>query len=218
MQELFGPPITLGCFPSRTATPTKEKSYKDTQISVHTQVKYDFSTCPVLQTLKNISPTFRLLISDGFTTTLTVTVPKNPRHSFWHQEVPLESPEFEDKVSFEVRRWGQTKEQSYNHAVQRAADIIRYIRATVLGDSTAFFQFTISSRNPISCSVFQLGIELYSMWKQSNEAFSRHLEQKHTGASRLLQAIQEKHDLDAYIYARPLLQYYKVSFPTLCVG
>jgi hypothetical protein len=220
VQELFGPPITLTCFPSHTAIPTNEiKSYKDTHTLVHTQAKYDYITCPVLQTLQNLHPKFRPLMNDGFTTTLTVIVPKNPCHSFWQQQTPLE-PKFQDTVSFEVRRWGQTKEQSYNHAIQRAADVIRYIRATVLGDSPkmAAFQFTTLSHSPISCSIFQLGAELYSMWKQSNEVFpGKDLEERHVGASRLLQTIQEKHDSDTYIYARPVLQYYKVYFLTSLV-
>jgi hypothetical protein len=210
MQELFSPPISLTGFPSlSTMSPNEIKFY---EVFIDTQVLYNYSTCPVLQTLKDIHPTFQYLMKPGFITTLTVNIPKDPRHSFWHPQV-LRAPhksEVQEKISFEVQRWGQTKQESYHHAAQRAADIIRYIRTAVLGDTPKMptFQFTTLIRTPTSCGIFELGTDLCRLWKVQSETFSKHSKGK--DASSLLQAIQEKYDSDAYLYARPLLQYYKV--------
>jgi hypothetical protein len=154
------------------------KPYKEI---VHNQLKYDYDTCVVLQTLKNIHPKYRSLINDGLTTTLTVTVPQNPRHSFWQQEVvPLESPECQDEVSFEVHRWGQTKEASVTY--------FNLVPSYVACGGSLMKHFLVIRKKSAP------------------------------GASRLLQAIQEKLDSHVYIYSRPVLQYYKVQFPDLSFG
>jgi hypothetical protein len=219
MQEVYGPPIKLCGFYSHTMIPINEiKSYEENKMFIHTQVQYDFSTCLVYREFREMQPKWRPLIKSGFMTTLTVTIPKDPHHSLWHLEDPQES-EVHDTLSFEVRRWGQTKDESYKHALQRATDIIQYIRTAVTsggspGIPPLFGPTTLTlTSNP--CVIYQLGTELCSMWKDYSKTFSKDSKMKRKNASRLLQAIQEKHDSDVYICARPVLQYYKVYLLTL---
>jgi hypothetical protein len=187
VQELFGPPITLSGSPSLRLMPKNEiKSYEDTQMFVHTEVQYDRSTCLALRTLQKINSKFHTSRSkDGYMTTLTVTIPRDPHHAFWHRQLP-HVLEFQEKLSFEVCRWGQTRGESYNHAIQRAVDIIQFIRTAVSVNSPNIpaFQLKSFTRTSISCRIFQLGAELCSMWKKSSEVLPR--DSKGNDASRAL--------------------------------
>jgi hypothetical protein len=197
------------------------KSYEDSQMFIHTEVQYDRSTCLALRILQKIHSKFDPSSNkDGWMTTLTVTIPKDPHHAFWHRQLPrvpeFQVPEFQEKLSFETRRWGLTKDESYNHAIQRAVDIIQFIRTAVSVNSPKIpaFQLKSFTRTSISCRIVHLGAELCSMWKKSSKLLPR--DSKGNDASRallktFLQAMQDKYDSDSYIYARPVLQYYKVS-------
>jgi hypothetical protein len=211
IQELYGPPISLSGLraqPLLFSINDLFKSHDDTLSCVHTQTKHSYETCSALHILKRFMPDFSTSMKKGFMTTLLVTIPEDPHHPFWHrQECPQKSEEkwsTQEKLSFKVLRWGETKEEAYDHAIQRAIDIIRYIRTAVSGSPQIPAVKLTMTLTPISCKIIQLGAELCTLWKTTTKLFSR------KDGKRFLQAIQEKHDSDEYIVAHPLLQYYKV--------
>jgi hypothetical protein len=211
IQELYSPPIDLNGLRSHThMIPIDDwlKSHDYIPTFTYTRSQLNYDTCLVLQTLKGIDPKFEANIKEGYMTTVTATIPKDPRHSFW-RPLETEGNSSQDRLSFNVQRWGQTEEASYDHAIQRAIDIIRYIYTALSGSSripAAKYSMTLT---PFSCGIFRLGVELCTVWKKARQQFSKD-SAKGERAAHLLGIIQEKYDSDEYIYARPVLRYYKV--------
>ena len=139
IQEFYSYPIRLNGFRTMSLTSNISKTdivFKAKNFVYNQPQSYDITTSRAFQSLIAIVP-IDSDIKDGFTTTLTVHIPKHRDHPFWllnstqSKEKLFGCEKIQDTLTFQVTRWGPLPELSNFNATQRAMDIIRNIRAAV---------------------------------------------------------------------------------------
>lgn len=175
IQEFYSYPIGLDGLCSMSLTSNISETdivFKAKNFIYNQPQSYDITTSRAFQSIIAIVPNDSY-IKDGFTTTLTVHVPKHRDHPFWlldstqSDEKLFDCENIQDTLTFQVTRWGPMPELSSFNATQRAMDIIQNIRVAV-SNSTRLPSLMLQSLwrpSSLHCSVFRLGIQLNSMWK-----------------------------------------------------
>lgn len=179
---------------------------------------YDADACRVLQSLNAIFHN-KATMKGGFTTTLTVHIPRRRNHPFWLLDANQSDDKLfnwdgaEDALSFQVTRWGPMEDYSNFHVTQRAKDIIRNIRATVSNPThltTCIPEVVthISDYSLDSCSIFRLGVRLNQIWKEMRLNFSMIFTEQ--SAETILIFFRETIDSNISLIHSSLLKYYQV--------
>jgi hypothetical protein len=221
IQELYNCPVRLdGLRPmkfafsiSRTDVVLKAKNF----IYERPQV-YDATESRVFKSLNAIFLN-KATMKGGFTTTLTVHIPKRRNHPFWLLDINQPDDKLfgwdnsEDALSFQVTRWGPIEDYSNFHATQRAKDIVRNIRAAVSNPTHLITCISgvithISNYSLDSCSVFCLGVRLNQMWKNTKLTFSSICTEQ--TMEHAVSYIQEIIDSNISLELSSLLKYYQV--------
>jgi hypothetical protein len=215
MQEIYGPPLCLNGFYSQSIDGLTPKEYikhpkKSTWFLSDTRPD-DYRTSVVYKNLPQLRERDEI---KGFTTQLTIHIPKYRDHSYWEQSSLHEFFNWEagsgisDSLQFQVERWGISKEASYYHAVQHAQNIIAAIR-TALSNQTIP---SLEVRPPVilHCPVLNLGQKLNDRWLKSDPKSSSR--QSIDDINFLNELIQTKTDSELPVQVHLLLQYYQVYF------
>ncbi len=179
---------------------------------------YLFTRLSVEKCLANaIGPTGT--VKGGYTTTLTVRIPKRRNHPFWLLDVTQPDEKLftwdvsEDTLSFEVTRWGAQDDYSSFYATQRAKDIIENIRAAVLNPTHLHSCIFVAMPHALNHSlhsrrVLGLGRQLNTTWKYAKLAFSTVCHAQTVDSS--VNFIQDIIDSNTLPGLSPLLKYYQV--------
>ena len=179
---------------------------------------YDATNSRVFQSLNAIFSN-KATMKGGFTTTLTVHIPKRRNHPFWLLDMNQSDDKLfswddsEEALSFQVTRWGPMEDYSNFYVTQRAKDIIRNIRAAVSNPTHVITCISgvithISDYSLDTCSVFCLGVRLNQMWKNTKLTFSRICTEQTTEFA--VNFIQEIIDSNISLGLSSLLKYYQV--------
>ena len=206
-------PITITSAISRTELVLKAKNF----IYERPQA-YDATDSRVFQSLNAIFLN-KAAMKGGFTTTLTVHIPKRRNHPFWLLDANQSDDKLfswdnsEDALSFQVTRWGPMEDYSNFYVTQRAKDIIRNIRTAVSNPTHMIICNSgiithISDYSLDSCSIFCLGVRLNQIWKNTKLIFSRICTEQTTEYA--VNHIQEIIDSNMSLRLSSLLKYYQV--------
>lgn len=186
IQEFYSYPIRLNGFRTMSLTsniPKTDIVFKAKNFVYGQPQSHDIAASRAFQSLVAITP-IPNDIKNGFTTTLTVHVPKVRNHPFWlvsstqSKDKLFGCEKLQDTLTFKVTRWGPLPHVSNFYVTQRAMDIIRNIRAAVsnpihLSNLPTDITQSLRRPNPLhDCPVFRLGVQLNSMWKCAKLAFS----------------------------------------------
>ena len=220
MQELYSCPIPLYRSPTMifySAISRKEVVLKARNFTYERPQAYDITASRVFQSLNVLSSSGS--VKGGYTTTLTVRIPKRRNHPFWLLDRAEPDDKLftwdisEDTLSFQVTRWGPLEEHSSFNATQRAKDIIQNIRVAVSNPTHVHSCISQVMSHPFnhslaSCRVLGLGIQLNKMWKHAKLAFSTVCTAQTVEIN--VNFIQDIIDSNTVLGLSPLLKYYQV--------
>jgi hypothetical protein len=201
IQEMYSAPLSLSrsTFSSspipniNEAFPSLEASFPDIpNFEYRETTRHESEHTVASRVFKQCDPGARWRVADGYSSAVTVSVPRDMSHEYWRRTAqtarrnPLDADGYmylfewdmkdKDKVgveTFRVTRWGSTEILAKLHVLTRAVDIIRHIRQrspqVEFGGYWTRVNATICSdenTSPIlsSCPVVNLGAYLHNEW------------------------------------------------------
>jgi hypothetical protein len=214
MEEVYAPPLSLSGLHDTSIDSFSSEEEKPTLFHEETRL-YDFKSSVVYTTFQMID---RKASLRGFITKLTVNIPKSQYHQFW-KRLPQDFSAWEiesemAELSFQVERWGLSKEDSYHHAVQRAKNIIACLRMAVSKQMQVIDFLGVELISPLTipqCPALSLGHQLNDLWKARPYPESSSITSwSEENTDTLTTLLETKINSDSLIEIRLLLQYYQV--------